>query len=110
MEINNVNKCALCRHYSICKYVIERAIILSELAKDENIKNLLAGEPALFSLDFVCKKYERDYSKRDTPDPVSSDVRPISSDEDEYDCVYNAKTGTLSYRKKKKNNDEEIPF
>lgn len=108
MGINNVNKCAQCRHYSICKYVIERAVILSELAKDENIKNLLAGEP-LFSLDFVCKKYERDYSKRDV-DPEPSDVRPILSDEDEYECVYNAKTGSLSYVKKKNNNDEEIPF
>ena len=109
MEINNINKCAQCRHYSICKYVIERAIILNELLKDENVKKLWASHPALFSLDFICLKYERDYSKRDV-DPEPSDIRPISPYEDEYECVYNVKTGCLTYERKKKKNDEEIPF
>ena len=109
MEINNVNKCAQCRHCSICKYVIDRGLIMGALLRDEAIKDLFAGE-SLFSLDFVCQKYERDYSKRDD-DPEPLDVRPISSDADEYDCIYNAKTGSLVYTKKMKNNDnEEYPF
>lgn len=107
MEINNVNKCAQCRHGFICKYLYDRALVMNALLKDETIKNL-AGQ-SLFSLDFVCQKYERDYSKRDI-DPEPSDVRPIISDEDEFECVYNAKTGSISYRRKKNNNEEEIPF
>lgn len=107
MEINNIHKCAQCRHYSICRYIYGRVLIMNALLKDETIKNL--ADESLFSLDFVCKKYERDYSKRDT-DPEPLDVRPIISEEDEFECVYNAKTGSLSYRRKKNNNDEEIPF
>ena len=102
MEINNIHKCAQCRHCSICKYIVDRSLIMSALLQDETIKNLFTSE-SLFSLDFVCKKYERDYSKRDT-DPEPLDVRPIISEEDEFECVYNAKTGSLSYRRKKNNN------
>ena len=109
MEINNIHKCAQCRHSSICKYAIDRDLIMAALLRDEAIKNLFAGE-SLFNLDFVCQKYERDYSKRDD-DPEPLDVRPILSDADEYDCIYNAKTGSLVYTKKTKINDEEeYPF
>ena len=107
MEINNVNKCAQCRHCSICKYVINRSFIMNRLLQDETIKHLM--DESLFSLDFVCRKYERDYSKRDD-DPEPSDIRPILPYEDEYECVYNVKTGCLTYERKKKKNDEEIPF
>lgn len=81
MEINNVNKCAQCRHCSVCKYLYDRALVMNALSKDETIKNL--ADQSLFSLDFVCQKYERDYSKRDD-DPESLEV--------------------------KNNNDEEYPF